>query len=244
MTSVQSPRASAQLSQSYDDAIVASTTALAAQLLTGAHNAQDASGRREAAQMSRLMDDAAGKGFLFAMVDETFRSAQHGAAARRWRGIMSDFGAPKYPAAHERILMALGGFGSRIVPHIVMPLVQLMMRAQTSRVILSGEEKVLGKFLARRKEEGFSINLNHLGEAVLGEQEAAHRLELALGYLARPDVDYLSIKISAIFSQINLLAWDETLALDQRPLAPCCIARRCRIKSSSIWIWKSSAIWR
>ena len=211
MTSLQSPRAHSELSQSYDDAIVAATTDLAAQLLTGASNAQDGAGRREAAQMSRLMDDAAGKGFLFAMVDETFRSAQHGAAARRWRGIMSDFGAPKYPAAHERVLMALGGFGSRIVPQIVMPLVQLMMRAQTSRVILSGEEKILGKFLARRKNEGFSINLNHLGEAVLGEQEAAHRLELALGYLARPDVNYLSIKISAIFSQIDLLAWDETL---------------------------------
>ena len=211
MTSIQSPLSAPQLSHSYDDTIVAATTALAAQLLEGASGAQDGAGKREAAQMSRLMDDAAGKGFLFAMVDETFRSAKHHTAAGRWRGIMSDFGAPKYPAVHERVLMALGGFGSRIAPQIVMPLVQLMMRAQTSRVILSGEEKVLGKFLARRQSEGFSINLNHLGEAVLGEQEAAHRLELALGYLKRPDVNYLSIKISAIFSQINLLAWDDTL---------------------------------
>ena len=200
-----------ELSRSYDDRIVAQTIVLAAQLLEGATGAQTGVDRREASQMGRLMDDAAGKGFLFAMVDETFRSAKHGTSAGRWRGIMSDFGVPKYPAAHERALMHLGAFGSRIVPQIVMPLVQIMMRAQTSRVILSGEEKSLGKFLARRQTEGFSINLNHLGEAVLGEEEAAHRLELALGYLARPDIAYISIKISAIFSQINLLAWDDTL---------------------------------
>ena len=211
MTSPLSPAVAAQPPEKYDDHIVAKTVALATQLLKGANRAQTGADTREAAQMSRLMDDAAGKGFLFAMVDETFRSATHQNSARRWRGILNDFGAPKYPAAHERALMKLGAFGSRIVPQIVMPLVQAMMRAQTSRVILSGEEKALSQFMARRKTQGFSVNLNHLGEAVLGEEEAAHRLELALAYLARPDVNYLSIKISAIFSQINLLAWDETL---------------------------------
>ncbi len=211
MISSLSPAVAAE-SPTCDDDVVAKTEALAAQLLQAATAAQTGAGKREAAQMSRLMDDQAGKGFLFAMVDETFRSARHGTSARRWRGILNDFGAPKYPAAHERVLMRLGAFGSQIVPQIVMPLVQAMMRAQTSRVILSGEEKALEKFLARRQSEGFSVNLNHLGEAVLGEEEAAHRLELALNYLARPDVSYLSIKISAIFSQINLLAWDETLS--------------------------------
>ena len=210
MISSLSPVVAAE-SPTCDDDVVAKTEALAAQLLQAATAAQTGAGKREAAQMSRLMDDQAGKGFLFAMVDETFRSARHGTSARRWRGILNDFGAPQYPAAHERVLMKLGAFGSQIVPQIVMPLVQTMMRAQTSRVILSGETKALEKFLARRQSEGFSVNLNHLGEAVLGEEEAAHRLELALNYLARPDISYLSIKISAIFSQINLLAWDETL---------------------------------
>ena len=210
MTSTLAPR-TAELAQSHDDRILERTVELASQLLQGATTAQTPAGRREAAQMGRLMDDAAGKGFLFAMVDETFRSSKHDTSARRWRAIMDDFGAPQYPALHERAMMKMGALASHFVPWIVMPLVQTMMRAQTSRVILSGEEKALEKFLARRSTEGFSINLNHLGEAVLGEQEAAHRLELALKYLARPDINYLSIKISAIFSQINLLAWDETL---------------------------------
>ncbi|MEO6787704.1 MAG: bifunctional proline dehydrogenase/L-glutamate gamma-semialdehyde dehydrogenase, partial [Chthoniobacteraceae bacterium] len=53
--------------------------------------------------------------------------------------------------------------------------------------------------------------VNPLGEAVLGEEEALHRLDALLALLARPDIDYVSVKISAIFSQINLVAWDATL---------------------------------
>ncbi|BCM94324.1 1-pyrroline-5-carboxylate dehydrogenase [Abditibacteriota bacterium] len=187
------------------------TIALATQLLEAAHKKQSSSEKREASQMARLMDDVAGKAFLFAMVDETFRASNPRNTARRWRGILRDFGVPQYPAFHEKAMMQLGSLGSLVLPQIVMPLVQATMRAQTSRVILSGEEKALHDFLDRRKKEGFSINLNQLGEAVLGEAEANHRLEQALRTLARPDVNYISIKISAIFSQINLLAWDDTL---------------------------------
>jgi RHH-type proline utilization regulon transcriptional repressor/proline dehydrogenase/delta 1-pyrroline-5-carboxylate dehydrogenase len=198
--------------ESHPDQIAAEAVALAARLLETAQAEQSAGEKREAAQMSRLMEDRAGKAFLFAMVDETFRASQHKVAARRWRGIMRDFGVPQYPALHERAMMHLGAFGSTIVPQIVMPMVQLTMRAQTSKVILSGEEKALQKFLMQRKKEGFGINLNQLGEAVLGEEEAGHRLKQVLQTLQRSDVNYISIKISALFSQINLLAWDETLS--------------------------------
>ncbi len=193
------------------DQIADEAIALATRLLEAAHKDQSGGEKREATQMARLMDDVAGKAFLFAMVDETFRASKPRNTARRWRGIMRDFGVPHYPAFHERAMMHLGSLGSLILPQVVMPLVQATMRAQTSRVILSGEEKALHDFLERRKKEGFSINLNQLGEAVLGEEEATHRLDQALRTLGRPDVNYISIKISAIFSQINLLAWDDTL---------------------------------
>jgi RHH-type proline utilization regulon transcriptional repressor/proline dehydrogenase/delta 1-pyrroline-5-carboxylate dehydrogenase len=55
------------------------------------------------------------------------------------------------------------------------------------------------------------LNLNHLGEAILGEDEAKKRLDVYLNDLKNPEIDYVSIKISTIFSQINLLSWDKTL---------------------------------
>ena len=49
------------------------------------------------------------------------------------------------------------------------------------------------------------------GEAILGEEEATRRLHIYLSDLDRPDIEYVSIKVSTIYSQINLLAYDETI---------------------------------
>ncbi|MCB1134557.1 MAG: proline dehydrogenase family protein, partial [Verrucomicrobiae bacterium] len=73
-------------------------------------------------------------------------------------------------------------------------------------------EPAFSRYLRRRSSGSFRLNINQLGEAVLGEGEARRRLEGVLRLLARPDVNYASVKISAIYSQINVLAWDQTLA--------------------------------
>ncbi len=101
--------------------------------------------------------------------------------------------------------------GELLPTGIVMKGVEARMRADSSRVILAGEQGPLHRYLKMRKDEGFRINLNHLGEAVLGEDEASRRLSAVLEHLQDPAVTYVSIKVSAIFSQINLIAWDETL---------------------------------
>jgi RHH-type proline utilization regulon transcriptional repressor/proline dehydrogenase/delta 1-pyrroline-5-carboxylate dehydrogenase len=55
------------------------------------------------------------------------------------------------------------------------------------------------------------LNLNHLGEAILSEKEAEERVAIYIKDLRNPAIDYISIKISTIFSQINILAFDETI---------------------------------
>ena len=60
--------------------------------------------------------------------------------------------------------------------------------------------------MATAREDGFRLNINLLGEAVLGEAEAARRTESTRKLLARDDVDYVSIKISCLVSQIS--TWD------------------------------------
>ena len=65
--------------------------------------------------------------------------------------------------------------------------------------------------MRKRKKEGVRQNLNYLGEAILSEAEAKKRLHIYLEDLKKPDIDYVSIKVSAIYSQINLLAFDETV---------------------------------
>ncbi|WP_395748254.1 bifunctional proline dehydrogenase/L-glutamate gamma-semialdehyde dehydrogenase [Prosthecobacter sp.] len=187
-------------------------SSLAEVLLTTALHQQTAAEHAETANLGRLMNDPTGKAFTFAMVDEVFRSHDPRTEARRWRGLLTDFGIPKYPPLTDRLLMRLGALGSHLLPGTVMQAVAARMRADSARVILPGEKEPLRRYLTTRAAEGFRINLNHLGEAVLGEEEAAHRLAAVLAHLADDEVNYISVKISAIFSQINLIAWDDTLA--------------------------------
>ena len=186
-------------------------TVLAEHLLTEALSQQTRAERAESEKLGRLMNDPKGRAFTFAMVDEVFRSHRPAKSAQRWRGLLRTFGIPQYPPLLDRLLMGLGAVGSCILPAVVMQAVAARMRADSARVILPGEQEPLKRYLTTRTAQGFRINLNHLGEAVLGDEEAGHRLKAVLGHLADPAVTYISVKISAIYSQIHLLAWDETL---------------------------------
>lgn len=187
-------------------------------LLQRALQQQTASEKQEAAKLGRLMNDNQGKAFTFAMVDEVFRSQDSHLCAKRWRSLVNFFGIPRFLAPLDRALMKLGILGSHLLPKVVMKAVAARMRADSARVILPGEKQPLHRYLNTRTQAGFRINLNHLGEAVLGEEEAQHRLQAVLSHLHDPAVNYISVKVSAIFSQIHLIAWDHTLTAIQERL--------------------------
>ncbi|MDR3360301.1 MAG: bifunctional proline dehydrogenase/L-glutamate gamma-semialdehyde dehydrogenase [Bifidobacteriaceae bacterium] len=73
-------------------------------------------------------------------------------------------------------------------------------------LVVDAADGPLSKHIERSKQAGYRLNLNLLGEAVLGEKEAAKRLERTIALVRRPDVDYISIKISSLASQ--LVTWD------------------------------------
>ncbi|MGZ0219004.1 MAG: proline dehydrogenase family protein, partial [Acidimicrobiales bacterium] len=52
---------------------------------------------------------------------------------------------------------------------------------------------------------------NLLGEAVLGEGEAKRRFQRTLDLISDPAVTYVSVKASAIASQIDLWSYDDSL---------------------------------
>lgn len=184
---------------------------LAAELLASPRNAIE---KKEAAKMSRLLADPAGKELTFHLADEVFRPPGVRAQASTFRRLIKTHGIPNYLRPHERAMMRLGAFASRFLPSIVMPAVTAQIRKDSERVILAREEKSLSRYLDKRAK----VNLNLLGEAILGEEEAQNRLEQNLELLSKPECNYLSVKISAIFSQINLLDQEGTLAAIQTRL--------------------------
>lgn len=195
-----------------DAQLAEQAVAVAAELLNAARKDERCKERRQGKQMARMMKDPAGKAFTMAMADQVFRPPTAARSAAQFRHLVEGYGVPEYLSTPERVAMRMGSTFSALAPDVVMPAITTAMRAQSSAVILPAEDDKLKPLLARRRDAGMRMNLNQLGEAILGEEEAENRMQANLNRLASPDCDYLSVKISAVFSQIHLVGHDETLA--------------------------------
>ncbi|MBV8782392.1 MAG: bifunctional proline dehydrogenase/L-glutamate gamma-semialdehyde dehydrogenase, partial [Phycisphaerae bacterium] len=168
--------------------------------------------RNESAQMARMMRDEAGKAFTLAMVDRAFRSASPIKQSHRVRDLLDRYGLPHFLPPLRRWMLKSGAAASRWLPAPVMSAMRKELRSESSRVILDSAPASLARYLNDRRAAGMRVNLNHLGEAVLGEAEAERRLDAVIAHLSNPLVDYVSVKISSIFSQINILDFHGSLA--------------------------------
>lgn len=162
-------------------------------------------------QLARLMRDPKGKAFTSAMTDQCFRSHLHIRIADQMIYLLSHFGIPAYfDWIKKTELFIFKSLGPQLARFLI-PIVMYSLRKETSRVILPGETALLIKHIKERRAQGIQLNLNHLGEAILSESEAKKRIQTYLEDLQNPDIDYMSVKISTLFSQINLIAFKETV---------------------------------
>lgn len=184
---------------------------LAGEMLNAAQSAQTAAEKRQQAELGGMMEDPLGKVFTTSMTDECFRSKNPVRAADQIQFLIKKYGIPKFFASPKKVALKAFSIVNKQVAGLMIPVVIHLIRKETQNVIVPGEALQLKKHIAKRRAEGVRINLNHLGEAILGEEEALRRLNVYLSDLKKPEIEYISIKISTIYSQINLLAWDQTL---------------------------------
>lgn len=186
---------------------------LAALLLQDAKSHQTASEKRVQKNLARMMKDPVGKAFTTMMTDQGFRSQKPSRIADQICYLLGTMGIPKYLSWNDRIKLKAFKLLAKIFPMLFVPVTRYFIRRETASVIMPGEERPLKRHILQRMEEGVRINLNHLGEAILSEDEALKRLQIYIDDLHQSEVEYVSIKISTIFSQINLLAWEETIEI-------------------------------
>ncbi|HMC41102.1 MAG TPA: bifunctional proline dehydrogenase/L-glutamate gamma-semialdehyde dehydrogenase, partial [Acidimicrobiales bacterium] len=192
---------------------------LAAELLTDAAARRRPAERRQAARMARLLGDPDGRAAILAMTDEVLRIPAPRRAAQVLAGITrhgrhpwDDLRAARYLQPFDRLLLVAGGRLAPWLPGVVVPAVRRRVQGEMSGVILPAEPARLARHAEDRRRSGIGLNVNVLGEAVLGEDEAQRRMEAVLEVLSRPAVDYVSVKISAICSQLDVLAFDDEVA--------------------------------
>lgn len=167
--------------------------------------------RRQQAELSRMMQHPTDKATLMQITDQAFRARSAHRVADQLTHVLDVQGIPRFFSPLERA--ALKGFQSfgGYLPAVAVPAVKNYMQHETANVILPAERELLAKHLTQRTAEGVRMNVNFLGEALLGETEAEHRLQRYLDALQRPEIEVISVKISTIFSQISALARTGTI---------------------------------
>ncbi len=157
-------------------------------------------------QMLRLLTHPKDKVVLTKMIDQSFRSNDNRRVADQVNTILTDYGVPDFFSRVEKLLVQMFLGVGRHIPSLSVPKMIEKMRQDSSRAIIAGEAEALHAHLRKRRKENVRMNINHLGEAVLGEKEAQKRLSSYIEDLKDPDIEVISVKISTIYSQISSLA--------------------------------------
>ncbi|ALX65840.1 proline dehydrogenase family protein [Microbacterium sp. XT11] len=171
-----------------------------------------------AQRLSEVLKDPNGLAFTVGFVDGVMRPEDLKVAARKLADL-SDI-TPALLPGYLRLAIKAGGFWAPVLPGVVVPIARRVLRAMVGHLVLDATPSKLGPAIAKLRKSGNRLNLNLLGEAVLGEREAGRRLKGTYDFLARDDVDYVSIKVSSVVSQLSMWSFDEAVADVVEKLTP------------------------
>ncbi|NQX26422.1 bifunctional proline dehydrogenase/L-glutamate gamma-semialdehyde dehydrogenase [Microbacteriaceae bacterium VKM Ac-2854] len=171
-----------------------------------------------AERLAGVLKDPNGLAFTVGFVDGVARPEDLGVAANNLSALTEK--TPKFLPSYMRAAIATGGAIGPALPWAVVPTARRVLRQMVGHLIVDASDARLRPALQKLKAGGNRLNLNLLGEAVLGEHEADRRLEGTRRLLARDDVDYVSIKVSSVASQLSMWSFEETVARVVTKLTP------------------------
>ncbi len=202
-----------QLADPHSDSDAEAAIAIARALLVRSRELQTPQERRQQAELDRMIGHPGDKATLVEMTDQAFRTHSAARVADQLTHLLDVQGIPRFFSPLEQTMLrgfqTFGGY----LPGVAVPLVKDKMRHETANVILPAEEQPLREHLAARQASGLRMNVNFLGEALLGEAEAQRRLEYYLHALQIPEIACISVKLSTIYSQVSTIARRHTIEL-------------------------------
>jgi RHH-type proline utilization regulon transcriptional repressor/proline dehydrogenase/delta 1-pyrroline-5-carboxylate dehydrogenase len=171
-----------------------------------------------AERLAGVLEDPDGLAFTVGFVDGVARPEDVAVAAKNLQTLGRR--VPAFLPWYLRSAVSAGGVFGEVVPGVVVPAARKVLRQMVGHLVVDATPSRLGPAIAKLRADGSRLNLNLLGEAVLGSAEARRRLEGTEKLLARPDVDYVSVKVSAIASDLSMWAFDETVHRVAETLLP------------------------
>lgn len=169
------------------------------------HRRSDPSSQR----LADLLKDPDGPAFAQGFVDRVLRPEDVRVAA----GNLHSLGMkpPAFLSWPLATLVKLGAFFAPIFPSIVVPVARRAFQMIIGHLIIDAKPESLGRSISKLRRRGDTLNINLLGEAVLGHEEAAKRLRGVTSLVRRPDVNYVSVKVSAVVAQLSMWAFEDSV---------------------------------
>jgi RHH-type transcriptional regulator, proline utilization regulon repressor / proline dehydrogenase / delta 1-pyrroline-5-carboxylate dehydrogenase len=193
---------------------------LAGELFDLAQACVDPEERARRRRLSRLLGDPKGQLLSVLLTDRVARDKTFEHSAEQVSYLVARLGVPKFMTPAERMQLMLGSAVGSLAPHLTGKLIARHIREEVEGLVFPIEPALLRSYLEKRRAEGISVNVNQLGEEVLGEALAVQRLGEYIALLERPEVETISVKLSSIYSQIDLFAWQSTQAFLAERLRP------------------------
>ncbi|MES2093022.1 MAG: proline dehydrogenase family protein [Actinomycetota bacterium] len=171
-----------------------------------------------AERLAGVLKDPKGLDFTVGFVDGVIRPEDVRVAARNLAALAP--GVPAFLPLPLRAAVRLGGVFAPLLPGVVVPIARRVLRGMVGHLIVDATPTKLGTAIGSLRAGGARLNVNLLGEAVLGEREAARRLAGTHALLARDDVDYVSIKVSSTVAPHSPWAFEADVEHVVASLAP------------------------
>jgi len=182
--------------QIIDDSIYLATDLL--KLTKSKESRADKSRKKE---FSKLIQDENAIKTTQELSDQVIRIQSSSAAIKMFRNIAIQAKSKGFSFV-DYIGLKLLYFISFIAPPLVLFIVKTRVKLSSKGIINSALPLKLKRYLKKKRKKSIDINLNLLGEAVLGEKEADKRFQDTLALMELEEVTYVSVKISAIVSQL------------------------------------------
>ena len=161
-------------------------------------------------RFTRLFKDPKAISVTVSLTDEVMRISSAKDSVRILRNAAKDASIAGFGLINTFGLKLIA-LVSRVLPRPVLFAVHTQVKLLSKGIILPAESKQLARQIKKRGKKGIRLNINVLGEAVLGEAEANERFERVVQMMKRSEVDYVSVKLSSVASQIIALDREGTL---------------------------------
>ncbi len=160
-------------------------------------------------KMQKLLNDPKAKVMLIELLDRSFRSKEAQTSFEFIHYSLKKYGVADFFTLFEKFLLFAFLNLGKFAPKLSVPFFIQHLRDDTKTMVLDANETSLKAHILNRKQNhNITLNVNLIGEEVLGELESKYRIRKYEEAIKSDYITYISIKTTTVLAQINIIDFD------------------------------------